>query len=359
MRRASAVVTAAIGVLIAASAIPAVAASSPPSQFFGIMKGQPLDRRDFRQLRSAGVASMRFAINWYAVQPHERSQNWSATDKLVGNLAARGVQPVPFIYGSPKWVAKHARQPPVDGAEDAQAWRTFLTLAIDRYGPGGVYWSGPYQATHPGAEAVPIESWQIWNEPNLSKFFPREGMTRKYAKLVGISHAAIAAADPGAKVVLAGMPGYARPTAWSFLDKLYRVDGIKQDFDAAAVHPYSADIGQFKTILRKVRRVMSDHHDSQTALWLTELGWGSAAPTRRWPLNKGSRGQKRMLQQAFRVVLNRRASWHIERLFWFDWRDPAGGTGHYCSFCSSAGLLRHNHEPKPAYRAYKHFARSS
>ena len=32
-----------------------------------------------------------------------------------------------------------------------------------------------------------------------------------------------------------------------------------------------------------------------------------------------------MLQKAFRVALNRRASWHIERLFWFDWRDPARG----------------------------------
>jgi hypothetical protein len=350
-------IAAVIAVIAVSIALPSAAVARPPDQFFGVMKGQPLDRHDFRQLSAAGVGSMRFAINWYAVQPQERSQNWGATDKLVGNLAERGIRPVPFIYGSPKWVAKRAKQPPIDSPQDIQAWRTFLTLSVGRYGPGGAYWSGPYAAAHPGAAPVPIDAWQVWNEPNLTKFFPRERRTRRYAKLLEISHAAITAADGGAKVVVAGMPGYARPTAWSFLDRLYGVSGIKQDFDATAVHPYSANIGQFKYVLRRVRRVMSHHHDSQTPLWLTELGWGSAQPTRKWPINKGDKGQGRMLKRAFRVVLNRRVSWHIGRLFWFDWRDPAGGTGHYCSFCASAGLLRHNHKPKPSYRAFRHFAR--
>jgi hypothetical protein len=353
MRRAILAALAAIGVMIVAASGTATAA---PPEFYGIMKGHSFDRKDFIQLRSAGVTAVRFAINWYAVQPHGRSQNWGATDKLVGNLAAHGIRPVPFIYGSPHWVARRVNWPPVGSAQDVEAWHSFLTLAVDRYGPGGAYWSRPYARAHPGAAPMPIQAWQIWNEPNLPKFFPKKGRARKYAKLIRISHSAITAADPGAKVVVAGMPGYVRTPAWAFLDRLYRVNGIKQYFDATAVHPYSANIDQFRTILRNMRHVMAKHHDAGTALWLTELGWGSAQPSPRWPINKGPRGQKRMLQQAFRVVLHRKAAWHIGRLFWFDWRDPARGTGHYCSFCDSAGLLRHNHAPKPAYRAYKHFA---
>ncbi len=84
---------------------------------------------------------------------------------------------------------------------------------------------------------------------------------------------------------------------------------------------------------------MSKHHDSHTALWLTELGWGSAHRTRRWPLNKGLRDRSGCCRSRSELVLNRRSSWHIERLFWFDWRDPPRGTGDYCSFCASAGLL--------------------
>ncbi len=157
-------------------------------------------------------------------------------------------------------------------------------------------------------------------------------------------------------IVLAGMPGYSKPTAWAFLDRLYRVSRIKRYFDAAAVHPYAGTLGQFQTEIDHVRAVMRRHHDSATPLWLTEVGWGSARPTRRWPVNKGPIGQAQMLKRSFRLILRNRLSWHIGHLFWFDWRDPPGGGGHYCSFCSSAGLLGHNYVQKPAYRAYRRFA---
>jgi hypothetical protein len=90
-------------------------------------------------------------------------------------------------------------------------------------------------------------------------------------------------------------------------------------------------------------------------LWLTELGWGSGKPNR-FGLNKGIEGQKRLLDESFRLILDQREAWHIERLFWFDWRDPERGTPVACSFCSSAGLLYNNGEPKPALGAFKYFA---
>jgi hypothetical protein len=104
-----------------------------------------------------------------------------------------------------------------------------------------------------------------------------------------------------------------------------------------------------------MRRVMKKHHDGRTPLWLTEVGWGSDRYTRRFPLNKGLQGQKRMLRKSFKLVNRKRRAWRVQRLFWFHWRDPAGGNGGYCSFCPSAGLLRHNQRPKPAYNAFKSF----
>jgi hypothetical protein len=172
---------------------------------------------------------------------------------------------------------------------------------------------------------------------------------------VRISDDAIGLVDPQAKIVLAGLTGYAEPTAWSFLNKLYRVRGFKRDFDAVALHPYAATIGQFRTSVERIRQVMRKRRDSSTSLWLTEMGWGSARPTRRFPLNKGPRGQKQMLRKSFALVLHHRKPWHVQRLFWFDWRDPARGVGGYCSFCPSAGLLHHNHRAKPAYAAFSRF----
>ena len=354
MRKAIVATLAGIGILLATSANPAAAA---PREFFGVTKSQPLAGRDFPEMKATGVRTVRFAINWYGVQRFRGQNNWGLTDKLVGDLAARGIRPAPFIYGSPRWVSKRVNRPPLGSARKARAWRQFLTLVVRRYGPGGRYWTGgSYHQAHPGAPSKPITSWQIWNEPNLAKFFPRKNLTQRYAKLVKISDRAISAVDPHARVVLAGLVGFAKPRAWSFLNRLYRVKRIKRDFDAVALHPYAATIGQFRTEVGRLRRVMKQHRDGRTPLWLTEVGWGSARPTRRFPLNKGPRGQKRMLRRSFSLVLHKRRPWHIGRLFWFSWRDPAHGAGRYCSFCPSAGLLRHNHERKPAYHVFRRFA---
>ena len=356
MRRTIAASVAGVGLCLAVSASPAAAV---PHELFGISKAQPLNQRDFLKLKSTGVRTLRFAINWYAVQPSPGTPSWGPTDELVGDLAARGIQPVPFIYGSPSWVAKKPSRPPLGSARKVRAWRKFLALVVERYGRDGVYWTGAYQVQHPTGQPKPITAYQIWNEPNLPKFFPRKKTTRKYAKLVKIAHRAINRVDRRAKVVLAGLTGYADPRGWTFLHKLYRVKRFKRSFDAAALHPYAATIGQFRTEIKRMRRVMKRRHDGRTALWLTEVGWGSAHHTRRFPLNKGLQGQKRMLRKSFKLVLHKRRSWHIQRLFWFHWRDPARGEGTFCSFCPSAGLLRHNQNPKPAYRAFRSFTRGN
>jgi hypothetical protein len=356
MRRTIAATIAGIGLCLAVFAAPAAAV---PREFFGISKGQPLSQRDFRKLNSTGVRTLRFGLIWYAVQPNSGPPQWSPTDQLVGDLAARGIRPVPFIWGTPSWVAKKPNRPPLGSARKVRAWRQFVASVVNRYGRGGEYWSGAYADQHPGAESRPITAYQIWNEPNLPKFFPKKKGTRKYGQLVKIAHRAINWFDRRAKFVLAGLVGYAEPRGWTFLDKLYRVKGIKRSFDVAALHPYAATIDQFRSEARRIRRVMKRHHDAHTALWLTEVGWGSAHHTRRFPLNKGLQGQKRMLRKSFKLVLHKRRSWHIQRLFWFHWRDPARGGGAYCSFCPSAGLLRHNQNPKPAYRAFRSFTRGN
>jgi hypothetical protein len=343
-----------VGICLAVFAPPSTAA---PRELFGISRGDTLTQRDLRKMQSTGVHTLRFAINWFSVQPRRNRIRLGPTDKLIGDLAARGIRAAPFVYGSPRWVANKRNQPPLGSPRKVRAWRRFLTLIVNRYGRGGSYWSGAFQQQHPAARSRPVKSFQIWNEPTLPKFFPRKRTVRKYAKLVRIAHGAINRADRRAKVVLAGLTGFAKPRAWVFLKKLYRVKGFKRKFDAAALHPYAANMRQFRSELRRMRRVMKRRHDKRTALWLTEVGWGSQRHTRRFPLNKGKQGQKRMLKKSFQLVLRKRRSWHLQRLFWFHWRDPARGSGRYCSFCPSAGLLRHNHRPKPAYRAYRRLVR--
>ncbi len=50
------------------------------------------------------------------------------------------------------------------------------------------------------------------------------------------------------------MPGYGDLTAWDFLNRLYSVAGIKNRFDAAALHPYAHDLDRQRRADRPIPR---------------------------------------------------------------------------------------------------------
>ena len=104
---------------------------------------------------------------------------------------------------------------------------------------------------------LPVQSWQIWNEPNLKKFFtPGQSVAQsaqKYVNLLKISHDAIKAKDSHALIVLAGMPGFGDSKAWVFLDDIYAWPGSKNYFDVTALHPYARDLDEFRTELSLFR----------------------------------------------------------------------------------------------------------
>ena len=176
MRRAIATAVVGIGLCLAVFAAPAAAA---PRELFGISKGQPLDQQDFGKMKSTGVRTFRFALNWSVVQPHPalaelcRYRQARRQSRARGGFGRSRSSTLPHTG----WPSK-PNQPPVGSSKKVQAWRHFLTLVVNRYGPGGTYWSGP-TSRHPGAKPKPITAWQIWNEPTLPKFFPRHSTARK------------------------------------------------------------------------------------------------------------------------------------------------------------------------------------
>jgi hypothetical protein len=324
------------------------------SEFYGIVQTATLDPQDELGMQAAGVHANRFILNWVWVEPTQNHFDWGSSDRFIGELASRGIRAVPSIWGNPAWVAGGAATPPTGGATSQQQWRTLLKALVTRYGPGGAYWAGKYHQQF-GATAVPlpITSWQIWNEPNVKKFFTPYPSPGQYARLLQISAPAIKSIDPRAQIGLAGMPGFGDVTAWDFLKKLYAVGGIKAFFDAAALHPYARDLSQFRQEIQRVRNVIKGHGDAATPLWISELAWGSAPPDS-IGINKGPLGQARMLTRAFKLVLANRTAWNVQHLFWYHWRDPKLSHAS-CSFCGSAGLLNFNRTPKPALKAFKAF----
>jgi hypothetical protein len=345
---------------VAALAILGAGTASAKRGFFGVHYASgPVTKQDLNRLDQGGVGTVRRLFYWPALEPRKGKFAWT-TDKVIGNLASRGIEMLPFVYGSPRYVAKHPNVPPVKSAKRRRLFRKFLIQAVKRYGKGGTYWTprpgnqrSPYHQQHPGKPNRPITAWQIWNEPNLKKFFAPHPSVPQYATLVRTARGAIHGVDRRANVVLAGMSGRGQPSDKKFLNRFYRAKRIKRSFDAVAVNPYAPHVPQVGKKIKRIRGVMKRHRDGRTPLWITEIGWGSHAPDR-FGLNKGLQGQKRILQKSFRMIIRHRRGWHVKRLIWFDFRDPPAGAGG-CSFCTSAGLLRRSGQPKPAWRAFKRF----
>ena len=313
-------------------------------------------------MASAGIRTDRFFLSWPPVQPSAHAFQWSGIDKLVGDLASHGIRALPFVWGSPSWVASDAAEPPVGNPRAERAWREFLEALVKRYGPDGSYWQGAYgQQYGEDAKPLPISSWQIWNEPNGKLFFLPRPSARRYAKLLHISHDAIRSVDPHAEIVMGGLIGYGQVRAWDFLSELYEQPGFREDFDIAALHPYGSDLRQVRGEIERVRDVMDTHDDQQRQIWLTELGWGSAPPrpNEGLGLNKRLHGQARLLSGAFRMIRNHARAWRIGLTLWFDWRDPEELPSGACSWCGSSGLIDASGDPKPAYHAFVRFAASN
>ena len=256
----------------------------------------------------AGARMDRFPIYWDRVEPAAGQFNWSAQDAaLLANQAqgldtlaillgtpaqyrsARsGSQPTPAIGGSfVRWPGQRRAQascnpwdgppPPsglynpifADGTDEPgpgkavnpdNYWAYFVQQAVERYRPGGV-------------AGLNVRHWEIWNEPDLCKFW--SGTPQEYARLLKVAYLVIKQVDPEATVLWGGLAHFANG---QFLDDLLaalQADPMAQEhdgfFDAAASHHYSLSyLGYAYTA--KIRAALTAAGWGDKPIWITESG---------------------------------------------------------------------------------------
>jgi hypothetical protein len=372
-----------LGLLATAAVAAPTAAHAAPISYGVVTQGYPQDVRDFefRLMGRGDIATVRFLAHWPLIQkapgpclpgPYEPPANecdWSSLDRMVGAAAARGTASLPFLYGAPGWTESNdgepesveTRVPPIETEADRAAWQAFVRAALQRYGPGGVFWApdGGYASQHPGAAPLPIRDWQVWNEPSSPAYYWPKPSAAGYADLLGLAADVIREQDPSARILLAGLfgtPGGGPGGIFlpRFLDRLYDVQGVEEDFDAVALHPYSPGIDGMKAQIELARREMRQAKDAATDLWVTELGWASDGPKEIQAV-KSERGQARTLTRAFMLLRANRGRWNVIGVNWFSLRDTPKRKSP-CPGCPYTGLLERDGEPKPAWRAFVKFS---
>ena len=330
-----------------------------PQGFFGIGPQTPLTQRDMDYMKAGGIDAIRYPVPWGGVQPTAKGgYDWTGTDAFVELAARNGMEVLPFLYSTPRWISRKYTMLPVDSARARSAWTAFLKAAVERYGPGGDFWDehapGVVKYEPAISRPIPIRTWQIWNEANFF-YFAYPATPQRYAKLVRISSPAIKRVDPSAKVLLTGLFG--EPTAsgprgmdaTDFLAALYRA-GLKSKFDGVSLHPYAADAETLEEMVEELHETIVDHRDRGVPFYITEMGWGSQDNFQQVAFEQGIRGQVRQLKDSYRYLLEERRRLNLKQVYWFSWKDLPGS----CNFCDSVGLFRDGSKfkPKPAWHTF-------
>jgi hypothetical protein len=328
------------------AAMPAAAHAALPYGFVGISPQNSGTAKDYELMAEAGIKSVRQPLVWRAIEPENPAfseRQWGYFDHEVRLAARSGMEVFPFLIGSPGWVASEEIDLPVATAWQRRAWASFVRAVVRRYGVDGSFWREEEEEDVP---YVPMRRFEIWNEQNIVSF-ANDPEPKRFARLIRIAGRVIHREQPSAKVIVGGLFG--RPLqippnvgSGDFLARMYRAGKVKPYFDGVGLHPYVADAKAMAGQMRNLRRIMRRHGDEEATLYVTELGWGSAAGPTRW--QRGLYGQAYQLNKAFGIIAANRLRWRIRGVWWFSWID--GGS---CVFCGSAGLLTAKREAKPAW----------
>jgi polysaccharide biosynthesis protein PslG len=328
------------------------AASAPPV-FYGVQPINVPTTEQFARIARGGVGSVRYPLSWGQVQPSGSGPyNWDTYDSLVLRASQVGLEVLPMLFQTPDPLGG-ATTLPISTPAQQDGWRAFLQAAVRRYGPGGQFWAEHGPGSADPVPEHPIRIWQIWNEENFY-FFTARPTPAKYAQLLRASYPVIKSVDPGSQVIMGGLLGDARRAhaagggvgAIRWLDRFYRIRGIKSFFDGVALHPYAKKASLIRPLGRGLRQVMARHKDRRTPLYITEVGWSSDPHS---ILGQTAAGQARQLRKAFALLKRMRGAWKLQRVYWFSLSDAGPGL---CPFCAADGLFTQSFEPKPAWIAF-------
>jgi hypothetical protein len=303
------------------TAAPAEARRHVPYGWLGVTADGPLTDgshdAEWDQLAASGAESARTSVRWAALQPDGGAPpDLRTTDATVLAAAARGVGVLPVVEDTPAWAATNpadgAASPPRDPAQLA----AFLRALAVRYGPRGSLW-----AEHPEVAARPVRYWQIWNEPNITRYWATQPFAPRFVGLLRVSRRALRSVDRGARVVLPGLPNI----SWRALRQIYAAGG-RGSFDVVALHPYTGKPRNVIRLVQFARRVMRAHHNGRMPVWITELSWpASEGKVDGTPgFETTERGQAARLRDALARLAAARRSLRIGAVYWYTWLSQEG-----------------------------------
>ncbi len=164
---------------------------------------------DFTLLHRIGVKILRVGMGWDDTNPAPGVYNWGFWREFVRRAAAAGIEVYPYYLYPPAWAAGHWNDPPRHPADYGRACGV---MAHELH-----HW---------------VRYYEVWNEVDQNIFW--SGTQAQYVAALRACAGAIRAAQPGARIVLAGLTSLNA----DWVNTLQQMGG-KGLYDVVAFHTYA------------------------------------------------------------------------------------------------------------------------
>lgn len=249
-------------------------------------------------------------VAWPDLEPARGKWNFSRLDRYVAIAEKRGVSILLPLGLTPRWAsarpAEASNYKPGNAAEpsDLELWRNYVRTVASRY-------------------KGRIRTYEIWNEPNITKFF--SGSLEMLVKLTQIAREELKKVDPNIQLVSPSM-STGSGNHLEYFDK-YLGRGGARLVDIMGYHMYVQDQSPeaLVPLVQKIKAVMKKNGVEPLPLWNTEIGWWvdneDRTPASPQVINGGWRklepGEEAgaFLQQTFLLSL----SLGVGRVYWYAW----------------------------------------
>jgi hypothetical protein len=308
-------------------------------------------------LHDAGVQFTREIFSWTQLEPQPGVFRWQSADAFMAQAAAAGLHVMATPAGVPTWISANYSLGVSGGAQIAE-YAEFVRQVAARYGSNGTFW-----LTNPQLPKVPVQMYDIWNEPYTPSFWAPSPDPATYAQMFKAAVIAGRTADPQAMFLLEANPGSFAPSSPPFLSAMFQaVPDLGQYADAVSIHPYASSgwspsyctrytpsrganqdwrATQYETCrVQDVRNILDASNATATAIWITEVGYNTSAGNK----NAVSDATQASYVHQFFALL--RGPWKglVSGIQWYQYQatNPV----------NDYGLVAMNGTPKPAWAAF-------
>jgi hypothetical protein len=279
-----------------APAVSAVAvAHAVPASYYGVNAGLAFAGSHntwaaaAAQIASLGVGTVRRDAFWSSVEPSPprrgvHKYRWRATDELVAALAESHLHWYPIVDYATTWAGVNGWESPPQASRVGD-YAAFAGALARRYGRRGSFWR-----SHPRLPRVPVEAYEIWNEPNFTHFWPDQSYApQRLGAMYLQAQARIKAADPKGRVVLGGLSA---ENVSEFMTRLMAAHPqLHSDLEAVGFHPYGGGSnGGLEITYERIRTLRATLGQlvpvRSVPIEITETGWAVPWTPEAWRVER-------------------------------------------------------------------------